>query len=304
MILSIGLNNAYQKVLVFDSFVEGRVLRAGASYISASGKGLNTARALKTLESNLMASGFIGGSNGELILEELKKEHVGSDFVWTETNTRLCLTVVNKKNGSFTELIEPSGKITPAENTALKKKLSKLLKRAKLATISGTMPPGVPENMYQWIIKEAAKHGTRVLADINKGPMFKAVLAKPYLIKMNREEFVDTFKNHNIEDQIYKLFKKGISWIVITDGKEKFMAGVSGKLFLVTPPKVKAVNGVGSGDAMLAGLAYGIDKGLSPEETLKIASATGAASAMNIRPSAFCLSDMRKLARKVSVKVL
>ncbi len=304
MILSIGLNNAYQKVLIFDTFSEGKVLRAKASCVSASGKGLNTARALKTLGSNPVATGFVGGTNGGLILEELKREAVHSDFVWTETNTRLCLTVVNRKNNSFTELIEPSGKIRPSENVLLKKKLSKLFKRSKLATISGTMPPGVPENMYRWMIKEAAKSGTRVLADISKEPMFKAVPAKPYLIKMNRDEFVDTFRNHNIEDQIYKLFKKGISWVVITDGKKKFLAGVSGKLFLVTPPKIKAVNGVGSGDAMLAGLAYGIDNGLEPQETLKLASAAGAASALTIRPGEFSVTELRKLVKKVRVRLL
>ncbi len=304
MLLVIGLNNAYQKVFVFDAFFEGRVLRAKASYTSASGKGLNTARALKTLGGNVVASGLIGGSNGRHILEELKKEKVRSAFVSTAANTRLCLTVVNNKKHTFTELIEPAGKISTSENAALKRKLSELLKKANLATVSGTLPPGVPENIYKWIIQEAAKTGTRVLADISKGPMLSAATAKPYLIKMNREEFSDTFRTKNVKDQIYKLFKKGICWIIITDGRKNFMAGVSGKIFLVTPPKIKAVNGVGAGDAMLAGLAYGIDKGFIPEETLKIASAAGAASAMTIRPSEFKPAMLKKLILKVKVRLL
>ena len=304
MILTIGLNCAYQKVLVFENFNEGAVLRASALYTAASGKGPNCARALKTLGANVLATGFLGGVNGHLILEELKNERVNSDFVLTKANTRICLTIVNKQKNTFTELIEPSGTILPAETAALKKKLAKLLKKTKLVTILGTIPPGVPENFYNLIIKEAAKHRVPVLCDISKEPMFKALPAKPYLIKMNKEEFITTFKTHNIEDQIYKLFKKGISWVVITDGKENFLAGADGKIYLVTPPKVKAVNGVGSGDSMLAGLAYGISKGLSPEETLKIASATGAASAMTLRPAEFNVTEMHRLMKKVCVKLL
>ncbi|OGF50736.1 MAG: hypothetical protein A2231_05725 [Candidatus Firestonebacteria bacterium RIFOXYA2_FULL_40_8] len=304
MLLSISLNSAYQKVLLFDSFTEGGVLRASALYTAPSGKGINAARALKTLKSNVLITGFIGGANAALILKELKEENIASDFVLTATNTRTCTTLINKKNKSFTELIEPSGKISPQEVKVLKKKLSKLFKKTKLVTISGTLPPGVPGNFYNWIIKEATKYGVRVLADICKAPMKEALSAKPYLIKMNHEEFSATFGSQNTENQIYRLFKKGISWIIVTDGKEKFLAGTNGKVFLVTPPKIKVVNGVGSGDTMLAGLAYGINKGLSPEETLKIAVGAGAASALTIRPAEFELALMKKLVRQVRVKRL
>src|SRR3989339_551361 len=104
MILSISLNSAYQKVLLFDTCKEGGVLRASSLYTAPSGKGINVARALRTLGSNVTAAGFIGGSNGSLILKELKEERVSSDFVITAANTRVCTTVINKSNRSFTEL--------------------------------------------------------------------------------------------------------------------------------------------------------------------------------------------------------
>jgi len=304
LILSISLNSAYQKVLLFDSFKEGWVLRALELYTAPSGKGINVARALRTLGSNVIATGFIGGTNGALILNELKKEKVNSDFVFTKANTRVCTTLINKNNNVFTELIEPSGSISGEELTALKKKLSKQLKKAELVTISGTLPPGVDNSFYCWIIKEAARTGTRVLSDICKEPMKKAVAAKPYLIKMNRDEFTATFGPQNIESKIYTLFKQGISWVIVTDGKERFLAGAQGNVFLVTPPKIKPVNGVGAGDAMLAGVAYGISKGLTPEETLKIGAGVGAASALTLRPAEFETAKLHSLARQVRVKRL
>lgn len=303
MILTIGLNNAYQKVLLFDAFHEGGVLRASHFYTAPSGKGINTARALKTMGSKVTATGFIGGSNGKLILNELRKEKVLSDFVFTKANTRVCTTLLNKKTDSFTELIEPSGKISQKEVAALKVKLSKLFKKAGLITISGTLPPGVRDDFYFWIIKKAAETGTRVLCDICNAPLRKAVKAKPYLIKMNREEFKATFGKQKPEKKIQELLNIGISWVIVTNGKKKFLAGAEGKLFQVIPPAVKTVNGVGSGDAMLAGLAYGINKGFSPEDTLKLASAAGAASAMTIRPAEFEFATVLKLAKKVSIKL-
>lgn len=301
MILTVGLNSAYQKVLLFDSFKEGGVLRASALYTAPSGKGINTARALKLLGSRVIATGFVGGDKGDLILKELKKENIPANFVLTKSNTRTCTTLINRKNNFVTELIEPSGKISPVEVGALKKKLAVLLKKAELVTISGTLPPGVPENIYNWIIKEAAKNNARVLADICQAPMKAAVPEKPFLLKMNREEFTATFGSQNIKSRISQLFKEGIHWIVVSAGEKEFFAGVNGIIFLVTPPRIKIINGVGSGDAMLAGLAYGISKALPPEETLKLASALGAASAKKIKPAEFTPADLKALTRQVHI---
>ena len=55
------------------------------------------------------------------------------------------------------------------------------------------------------------------------------------------------------------------------------MAGCKGRIYKVTPPKVNAVNPVGSGDSFVAGIAVAIERGYSIEEVLRYC---GTANAM------------------------
>lgn len=70
---------------------------------------------------------FVGGLTGQYIkayLDERKIHHIS---VMTNAMTRTCTTVLNRSDGSMTELIEPSGRIDGHERQAMEKILTRVL---------------------------------------------------------------------------------------------------------------------------------------------------------------------------------
>ncbi|MDU4952994.1 MULTISPECIES: PfkB family carbohydrate kinase [Clostridium] len=84
----------------------------------------------------------------------------------------------------------------------------------------------------------------------------------------------------DVISEIKELQVKGIKLVAVSLGSEGAMAGCKGRIYKVTPPKVNAVNPVGSGDSFVAGIAVAIERGYSIEEVLRYASACGTANAM------------------------
>jgi tagatose 6-phosphate kinase len=300
-ILSIGLNNALQKILIFKNIKYDEVNRAESFYECASGKGINVVRTLNILGANAKVTGFIGGNSGKLILNYLNKEKIKSDFVFTESNTRTCITLLNLKRNTSTELIEPSNRIKRSEVFNFMKKLKALLKNINILTISGTLPKGVPNDIYFDIIKIANKLNILSLVDIWGKPCLKAIKAKPFLLKMNIEEFKQTFKTNNIKLKILELLKTGIKWIIITSGKKNFVIGSDNNIYKVTFPKLKSINAIGAGDAMLGGFSFAISKDYDKIDVIKFATATACASTLKIIPADCDKKDIKNLFKKVKV---
>ena len=81
VIVTVTLNAAVDRTLTVPNFQLGHRHRASASLTSAGGKGINVARALKRLDSPVIATGLAGGTTGDRIIDELAGEAILNDFV-------------------------------------------------------------------------------------------------------------------------------------------------------------------------------------------------------------------------------
>src|SRR5699024_420423 len=91
--------------------------------------------------------------------------------------------------------------------------------------------------------------------------------SKPYLIKPNQDEIADLIGKpirslSHLCSMLHSPTFNDIPWIVVTLGGEGAIVKHEEKIFRVSPPKIEVVNPVGSGDAVIAGFASGISKGL------------------------------------------
>jgi fructose-1-phosphate kinase PfkB-like protein len=69
-------------------------------------------------------------------------------------------------------------------------------------------------------------------------------------------------------------------------------------------PRVTAKNPVGSGDAMMAGIAVGLWRGESMVEAIRLGIACGAANAMTVEPGFVRLTDVKRLCSTDQNRVL
>ena len=72
----------------------------------AGGKGVNVARALKTLGQPVIATGVAGGPTGTRIIEQLTEEAILNDFVRIREESRTSTAVVDPTSGEQTEINE------------------------------------------------------------------------------------------------------------------------------------------------------------------------------------------------------
>jgi len=159
----VGLNAAFQKrfVLPVDTSLEpGSVHRAASLEEGIGGKGQDVAIALSCLSSRKENNGdvrlaqFLGkGAEGDKVCD-LLLERCGPAkhdlTVRTQAKLRTCTTIV--ASDTSTELVEPSGLITPDEIADLLDRLaSSSSQNVGGLCIMGSMPPGCEEDMYATI---------------------------------------------------------------------------------------------------------------------------------------------------------
>jgi fructose-1-phosphate kinase PfkB-like protein len=84
---------------------------------------------------------------------------------------------------------------------------------------------------------------------------------------------------------------------VISDGARSiYVSEESGaRASTFSPPRVQTKNPVGSGDAMMAGIAVGLVRGQSVLEAVRFGAACGAANAMTAVPGFIQTADVRRL---------
>lgn len=79
-----------------------------------------------------------------------------------------------------------------------------------------------------------------------------------------------------LEDPLFE----GVPLIVVSKGADGALVKYHDELFVVSIPKVKAINPVGSGDSTVAGLAIGLLQDKSIEDVIKTRMTLGVLNAM------------------------
>ena len=105
-ILTITLNPAIDKTIKVPNFRIGEDFREETIHLSAGGKGINVSRVLNHLGVKNIASGFLGGRDGNYIKEQLKKERIKHAFCDISANTRTSLTIIDPSLNTITRLLE------------------------------------------------------------------------------------------------------------------------------------------------------------------------------------------------------
>src|SRR5438067_5078735 len=188
MIITVTLNAAVDRTLTVPNFQLGHRHRASASLSSAGGKGINVARALKRLDSPVIATGLAGGRTGDRIVEELATEAILNDFVRIGDESRTSTAVVDPTAGGLTLIYEWGPAVRIDELEMLLDKLHYLSRVATYVVFSGTLPRDVADDFYAEAIRDLNRRGVQCVLDCEGEPLRVAVDAEPALVSPNQRE--------------------------------------------------------------------------------------------------------------------
>jgi fructose-1-phosphate kinase PfkB-like protein len=335
VILAAGLTPAWQQILCFDGLQLGEVNRAREAHECASGKVLNVGLALHHLRAESLTLSPLGGLPGEAIRREFADADIPARWIDCQRPTRVCTTIIEQPvpvgrivnpseypqdcvplggridNPSYktfsppvvTELVENAAPLSDAELAAFRAAFTEAASAATWVIVSGSLPTGTPPEVYGDLL---APLGPRAILDI-RGPELRHALAcRPYLVKVNRNELAHTVRRRLEDDAslltaMRELLEMGAQAVAVTQGASAVWLATRGEAWRLTPPAVRGVNPIGSGDSMTAAIAWGLGGGAPLVEALRLGVAAGAENATRLLPARLDPRAVRDLAQQVAV---
>ncbi|MFQ5835009.1 MAG: 1-phosphofructokinase [bacterium] len=310
MILTVTLNPVLDRVVEIPDFRVGKVNLVEKERIRvAGGKGINVSRVAKTLGEPTLATGWLGGRSAGFIKERLKKEGIACDFVPIKEESRLNLTILDPVTPSQTHLVEKGPGIFPSEINKLEEKVGDLVRKASVVVFSGSIPPGVNENIYNSLIRLVYRENEDIIPilDTRDEPLKQGLEGRPFMLKPNKKEMESLIgKSLESEEDLIRqarsLLEKYVKLVVVSRGKDEVMVMEKDRLLMVSPPEINPLNTVGAGDALVGGFAVGLSRGLSLKEMSVLAVACAAASAEEGREKPLSLERINQLKDKIRWK--
>lgn len=301
MLLAITPNPALDRTLVVPGLRLGAVHRAEHFLVAAGGKGLNVARTARTLGQPVQVCAPLGGLTGQQVARLAAEEGFVAQWSWHSAGeTRTCILIVDPQGEDATVINEPGPTLSADDWQTFVAAVSTAATTARMATISGSLSPGVPPDGIVALITALQAAGCRVIVDTSGPALVAALTVTPYALKVNRSE-LSAALNMPLQNQaqviaaLMELRARGIALGVVTLGAEGALAICTEGVYYACPPALAIVSSVGSGDSLLAGLATGLLRGYALPEALRLGVACGTADALTIGGGLVHVADVDRI---------
>lgn len=308
MILALNLNASLDKIYTVDKLIYGGVIRAYDIQNTAGGKGIHIANVCKVLDEACVVTGFLGGNIGNYIAEQLTQKAIEHDFVSIENETRTCINIATS-DGNQTEVLEAGPAISDSEREAFIEKYTELLQQADIVVASGSLPTKVPLDFYGILAQKARSLNKKFILDTSGQTLKESLQYQPFMIKPNKDE-IEALTGKKIETvqdaitEVRKFRQQGIEMPIVSLGKDGSVIGYEDKIYHAMPPRYKAINAVGSGDAFVAGIAIGLQRKYPIVDVIKLGSACGTANVLEAESGFVSTENVEKIFKLVKVEVI
>jgi tagatose 6-phosphate kinase len=258
VILTVTLNAALDVTYELPGVTWGGSNRVTTVRRRAGGKGVNVARVAAALGSPVLATGLVGGGVGDMIRADLDQAGVPHSFTPVRQRSRQTVTVVETHGAETTVFNEPGPRITPGEWDAFLAHYRWLMPQTRLVVLSGSLPPGVPDDAYAALAGQAY---VPVIIDADGDALAQGVTARPALVKPNAEELARATGHTDPLLGAGRLCAQGAGSVLVSLGPEGLLAVTPDGAWRAWPPGPLPGNPTGAGDAAVAAAARALATG-------------------------------------------
>lgn len=309
-IITVTANTAIDYVLKVNNLVLGDNVIAENTVKFASGKGINVAKAVATLDHPVWVTGFVG-SKSWAFFKEINSELITADYSLVEGETRTNLTLSDSCKQQETHIRGKGFSVTAADCQSLINKLATCINKNDIVILSGSLPNGAPPDFYRAVIELCHAKSALAFLDSSGESLKQGVKAAPDLIKPNKQEF-ESLIGCCLNDEMSMLaaaqdiVAAGVKQVLISRAEQGALL-VSAETALsatVACNDNEIISQVGCGDALVAGFALATLRGYDQEKTLKFAVGCGAANLFSAEPGRFQQATLAPLIDKVQIRKL
>ena len=309
MILCFNPNAAIDRTIVVERLALGEIHRPKSVKALPGGKGCNVARALHRFGREVTVSGWVGGSAGQFIEQGLDSEGIAGDFVFTDSESRTCTSILDEQGGQLTEFYEAGEPVKAEDVEAMLAHFAATISFYDAVTLSGSLPPGVPTDFYAQLIEIARAASVPTFLDSSESALREGIRACPFLVKPNEAEVTALTGRSPATMTDYAEATSSIAAqyntvVALSLGARGAVVAQGSQVTHVQNPPVDVQSPVGSGDSMLAGLVTGFLDGLNSVEAAMRGVAAGTANCLTPGGAEFSLADYEDIHARLQLHSL
>ncbi len=318
-LICVSVNAAIDKTAEVPRLVPGEIHRPRMLSVLPGGKALNVARAARTLGLEASVIAVLGGYAGDWMEQQLAARGIRTRAVRVPGETRTCLSILDREKGGLTEFYEAGLELLPegwvSVESALRAELADDPSRA-LVVVAGSLPPGAPLDGYGRLSRIAAELGARAAVDVGGAHLSASLPGRPWLVKVNAREAaeacglaegVDEGEGGGNSPEVaaraaFELRRRGATVALVTRGTMgAVLVDEAGRGWLIGPPPELGPFPVGSGDALLAGMAAALARGLPLPEAAREGAAAACANALRPGQGELDRADVARVLGPISL---
>ena len=272
-IATLALNPAIDLSYLVSELVPFRKTKARHARYDCGGNAINVSRALKRLGKEAHTCCILAGESGAMLKHLLGLEGIVPEFITVEGETRINSTIQQRRPPTEFKIsgVAPEN-IGSDEIATITRRFLKLAGDG-YGVLTGSLPNGVPTDLYAKLSAQLSKQGAKVVIDTKDDMLISALETRPYLIKPNVYELEITSGKalptiESIAGQARQLQRGGVANVCVSMGAEGAVFVNDEDSFYAPAPKIRVMCSVGAGDAMVAGLLDALADGRSAEEVL------------------------------------
>jgi tagatose 6-phosphate kinase len=181
VIVTVTLNAALYVSYTADGLTtDGAVTAVSRPRYQAGGRGVTVARVLQEFGHEVLAAGLAGGVAGELIGQDLARAGVPAGFTQIRGESRRIFRF--EAASGVVRYGEPGPYITTEELGRFAADYRRLLASAAAVVLSGSLPDGLPPDMYASLVRYAAEAGVPAILDAGGEELVLAARNRPDLV--------------------------------------------------------------------------------------------------------------------------
>ena len=307
-IVCVTPNAALDRTLLVPDFAIGHISRIPNAIAVPGGKGLNVLRAVRILGGEPLAMGLLGGYTGETVAAMVEADGYPAQWTFFAGETRTCTIIAA---GGTSTVINESGRIAPADWKALADDIFLIAARDDVYAVClcGSLPDGAPPDAPADLVASVKSAGVQLWVDSSKTALRNAIAAKPYAIKVNRDEIAEALgvsleARADLVARARSLIAEGIQIMVISLGAEGALLIADGLAAQATPPAIRPVDPVASGDCLHAGLVTALAAGADLKEALRRGVAAGTVNTLYAGGAQFAYAHFLEILSETRVEII
>ena len=307
MIITLTPNPSVDRTLVVNRLKFNEILRTNPAQLDWGGKGFNASRGLTVLGQPSLALAWVGGGAGKMLEDGLTKLGIKTDFVWVDGETRTNTVIQEESNDWYMLVNEPGPHVPPGAIDEMMEKAKTYANPADIWVVSGSIPPGVPEDFYANLIRILKAKGVHVVFDAIAAPLKLGVKEVPWLLypEVTEAERLVGYEIRNFDmakRAAMSFLQQGIEYVALMLESGGVLLSSKSLMVMASPIKVPVLRVTGARGALCAGLVDGFVRGLDLVEIARLAAAFRAAYISNKDYSTIQHEHILELIPKVEIR--